>query len=122
MVNVCDRAGAKEDLTTVPVMLSDISEVENTIPLTETSYLEVWLRHRQWLEPVILKFEAEGWTTISRLIIDRCYFTTIYSPQAILKGDFESRVKISCFVTTDQQDQPLREDIDVESFITSGRE
>jgi len=65
-VNVCDRAGAKEDLTTVPVMPSDISEVENTIPLTETSYLEIWLRHRQWLEPVILKFEAEGWTTISR--------------------------------------------------------
>ena len=42
MVNVCDRAGMKEDLTTVPVMLSDISEVENTVPLTETSYLEIW--------------------------------------------------------------------------------
>jgi len=40
MVNVCDRAGAKENLTAVPVMLSDISEVENTIPLTNTSYLE----------------------------------------------------------------------------------
>ena len=33
MVSVCDRAGAKEDLTTAPVMLSDIGEVENTIPL-----------------------------------------------------------------------------------------
>jgi len=42
MVNVCDRTGMKEDLTTVPVMLSDFSEVENTVPLTETSYLEIW--------------------------------------------------------------------------------
>ena len=42
MVNVCDRTGMKEDLTTVPVMLSDISQVENTVPLTETSYLEIW--------------------------------------------------------------------------------
>ena len=40
MVNVCDRAGMKEDLTTVPIMLSDINEIENTIPLTETSYLD----------------------------------------------------------------------------------
>jgi len=71
MVNVCDRAGVKEDLTTVPVMLSDISEVENPIPLTETSYLEIWLRYRQWLEPVILKYEAEGWTTSQRYTVPK---------------------------------------------------
>ena len=74
MVNVCDRAGVKEDLTTVPVMLSDISEVENPIPLTETSYLEIWLRYRQWLEPVILKYEAEGWTTSQRYTVPKLFW------------------------------------------------
>jgi len=45
------------------------------------------------LEPVIQKFEAEGWTVISRLIIDRCYYNDIQSPShsgRSLKGDFES--------------------------------
>ena len=39
MIDVCDRVGVKEYLTTVPVELGDISEVENTDPLTETLYL-----------------------------------------------------------------------------------
>jgi len=52
MVNVCGRAGVKEDLATVPVMLSDISEVENAIPLTETSYLETRSVFRSHLRPM----------------------------------------------------------------------
>jgi len=40
MINLCNSMGVKEDLSTVPVKLGDISKVENPDPMTETFYLE----------------------------------------------------------------------------------
>ena len=40
MINLCDRIGVKEDLSTVPVKLSDIGKVKNPNSMTETFYLD----------------------------------------------------------------------------------
>jgi len=40
MTNFCDSIGVKEDLSTVPVKLGDISKIENPDTMTETFYLE----------------------------------------------------------------------------------
>ena len=39
MINLCNSVSVKEDLSTVPVKLGDISKIENPDPMTETFYL-----------------------------------------------------------------------------------
>jgi len=39
MINICDDISVKEDLSTVPVELGDISKIENPDSMTETFYL-----------------------------------------------------------------------------------
>ena len=40
MINLCNSVSVKEDLSTVPVKLGDISKIENPDPMTETFYLK----------------------------------------------------------------------------------